>query len=105
MEIANASTYDESVKATWSEPIVIEKTTKIGTRTLDVSEFVKILSVTEENGELVLRVKLCCDDANFVNPKYVIEFLAGKLGIPGERDDYSVCRTAVYLEDGETPFR
>ena len=105
MEIANADAYVESVKATLNEPIVIEKTTKIGTRTLDVSEFVKILSVTEENGELVLRVKLCCDDANFVNPKYVIEFLAGKLGIPGERDDYSVCRTEVYLEDGETPFR
>ena len=105
MEIANADTYVESVKATLSEPIVIEKTTKIGTRTLDVSAYVKILSVTEENGELVLRTKLCCDDTNFVNPKYVIEFLAGKLGIPGERDDYSVCRTAVYLEDGETPFR
>ena len=105
MEIANADTYVESVKATLNEPIVIEKTTKIGTRTLDVSAYVKILSVTEENGELVLRTKLCCDDTNFVNPKYVIEFLAGKLGIPGERDDYSVCRTAVYLEDGETPFR
>ena len=105
MEIANADAYVESVKATLNEPIVIEKTTKIGTRTLDVSAYVKILSVTEENGELVLRTKLCCDDTNFVNPKYVIEFLAGKLGIPGERDDYSVCRTAVYLEDGETPFR
>ena len=105
MEIANASAYVDPVKAALGEPIVIEKTTKIGTRTLDVSEFVKILSVTEENGELVLRTKLCCDDANFVNPKYVIEFIADKLGIPGERDDYSVCRTAVYLEDGETPFR
>jgi radical SAM-linked protein len=105
MEIASAETYVEVVKNTLSEPIVIEKTTKIGTRTLDVSEYVKILSVTEENGELVLRVKLCCDDTNFVNPKYVIEFLAGKLSIPGERDDYSVCRTAVYLADGVTPFK
>ena len=105
MEIANAAAYVEPVKAALNEPIVIEKTTKIGTRTLDVSDFVKILSVTEEEGLLVLRVKLCCDDENFVNPKYVIEFISGKLGIPGERDDYSVCRTAVYKEDGTTPFR
>ena len=105
IEIANAELYVESVKNVLSEPIVIKKTTKIGTRTIDVSEFVKILSVTEENGELVLRAKLCCDDMNFVNPKYIIEFLVGKLGIPGERDDYSVCRTAVYLEDGVTPFK
>ena len=105
MEIANAEAYVDGVTNALNEPIVIEKTTKIGTRTLDVSAFVKVLSVAEENGELVLRVKLCCDDANFVNPKYVIEFLAGKLGVPGERDDYSVCRTAVYLEDGVTLFR
>ncbi len=105
MEIANADTHVEEVSKALQAPIVIEKTTKIGTRTLDVTKFVKILSVTEEEGCLVLRVKLCCDDMNFVNPKYVIDFLAEKTGIPGEKDDYSVCRTAVYREDGTTPFR
>ena len=105
MEIADAEANVETVKNALSEPIVIEKTTKIGTRTLDVSDFVKILSVSEEEGLLVLRVKLCCDDMNFVNPKYVIDFLTRKTGIPGELDDYSVCRTAVYREDGVTPFK
>ena len=104
LEIPQAGERVADVKNALDEPIVIEKTTKIGTRTLDVSEFVKILSVTEENGELVLRVKLCCDDMNFVNPKYIIDFLEKKTGIPGERDDYSVCRTAVYQKDGTTPF-
>ena len=105
MEVAQAETHVEAVKNALAEPIVIEKTTKIGTRTLDVSDFVKILSVSEEEGLLVLRVKLCCDDMNFVNPKYVIDFISRKVGIPGELDDYSVCRTAVYREDGTTPFR
>ena len=105
MEISDAKSRVEDVKNALNEPIVIEKTTKIGTRTLDVSEYAKILSVTEEAGLLVLRVKLCCDDMNFVNPKYIIDFLSRKTGVPGELDDYSVCRTAVYLEDGETPFR
>ena len=105
MEVAQAETHVESVKNALAEPIVIEKTTKIGTRTLDVSDFVKILSVSEEEGLLVLCVKLCCDDMNFVNPKYVIDFISRKVGIPGELDDYSVCRTAVYREDGTTPFR
>ena len=105
MEIADAGARIEDVKAALTEPIVIEKTTKIGTRTLDVSDFVKPLSVSEEEGLLVLRVKLCCDDMNFVNPKYVIDFLTRKTGIPGELDDYSVCRTAVYREDGVTPFQ
>lgn len=104
MEITNAADKAATVETVLKEPIIIEKTTKIGTRTVDVSEYVKLLSVTEENSELVLRVRLCCDDANFVNPKYVIEFIAGKTGIPGEKDDYSVCRTAVYLPDAKTPF-
>ena len=104
IEIADAASKTGSVEAALKEPIVIEKTTKIGTRTVDVSEFVKLISVTEENGELVLRVKLCCDTMNFVNPKYVIDFIAQKTGFPGEKDDYSVCRTAVYFSDGITPF-
>ena len=105
MEISDAKSRVEDVKNALNEPIMIEKTTKIGTRTLDVSEYVKILSVTEEAGLLVLRVKLCCDDMNFVNPKYIIDFLSRKTGVPGELDDYSVCRAAVYREDGTTPFR
>jgi len=104
MEIPNAVERVADVRRALEEPIVIEKTTKIGTRTLDVSAFVKTLGVAQEGEALVLRVKLCCDDMNFVNPKYVIEFLTQKTGVPGERDDYSICRTAVYLEDGETPF-
>ncbi len=104
MEIAGAAEKVSVVETALKAPIVIEKTTKIGTRTVDVSEFVKILSVSEENGELVLKVKLCCDNMNFVNPKYVIEFLEKQTGIPGERDDFSVCRTAVYQADGVTPF-
>ena len=104
MEVKDAATKISAVENALKEPIVIEKTTKIGTRTVDVSEFVKPISVTEEESELVLRVKLCCDTMNFVNPKYVIDFVAEKTGIPGEKDDYSVCRTAVYQPDGITPF-
>lgn len=104
MEIPCAAEYVPDVVCALKDAIVIEKTTKIGTRTVDVTEFVKVLSVCEENGDLVLCVKLCCDDMNFVNPKYIIEFLEKKTGIPGEKNDYSVCRTAVYLPDGKTPF-
>lgn len=104
IEIADAASKIADVENALKEPIVIEKTTKIGTRTVDVSEFVKMLSVTEDQGELVVSVRLCCDTMNFVSPKYVIDFLTQKTGIPGEKDDYSICRTAVYFPDGVTPF-
>ena len=104
IEIADAESKISAVENAMKEQIVIEKTTKIGTRTVDVSEFVKTLSVTAQGEELVLSVRLCCDTVNFVSPKYVIDFLSQKTGIPGEKDDYSICRTAVYFPDGNTPF-
>jgi radical SAM-linked protein len=105
LEIPNAAEAVEPVKEALSGEIVIDKTTKIGTRTIDIAPLTRILSVSEENGELVLRLRLSATTDNYVNPKYIIDFLTAKLGIPGEKDDYTVCRTAVYLADGETIFR
>ena len=105
MEIANPSAMVESVKQALSGEIVIDKTTKIGTRTIDIAPLTRVDDVFEENGELVLRLHLSATTDNYVNPKYIIDFLSTKLGIPGEKDDYTVCRTAVYLADGETIFR
>ena len=105
MEIKDAEAAVEKVKSALSGEIVIDKTTKIGTRTIEISKYVKTLDVKEEEGVLVLSLRLCSDNENFINPRYVIDFLAEKTGILGERDDYTVCRTAVYLADGETAFR
>lgn len=105
MELRNAAELVESVKTALSGEIIVDKTTKIGTRTIDIAPFTRVLSVSEENGELVLRLRLSATTDNYVNPKYVIDFLTAKLGAPDEKDDYTVCRTAVYLADGETIFR
>lgn len=92
------------VKNTLSGEIVVEKTTKIGTRTVDIAPHVKLLSVCAEAETLVLSVRLSCGEQTFVNPKYLIDFLTEKTGVPAERDDVSVCRTEVYFADGITPF-
>ena len=94
----------DAVKKSLSGEIFIEKTTKIGTRTVDIAPYTKLLSVCAEPDAVVLSVRLSCGEQSFVNPKYIIDFLTEKLGIPAERDDVSVCRTEVYFEDGITPF-
>ena len=105
MEIPDAAAWVDPVKNALAGEIVVDKTTKIGTRTIDIAPLTRVLSVSEENGELVLKLRLSATTDNYVNPKYVIDFLTAKLGVPGEKDDYTVCRTAVYREDGETIFR
>lgn len=87
-----------------SGSITVEKTTKTGTRQTDITPYVKILSVMEQSNILALSVRLSCGEQSFVNPKYLIDFLADTIGIPAGEDDYSVCRTEVYFPDGTTPF-
>ena len=100
---SGAATTD-AVRAALSGEIMIEKTTKLGTRTVDVAPHTKLLSVCAEPDAVVLSVRLSCGEQTFVNPKYVVDFLAEKTSVPAERDDVSVCRTEVYFEDGVTPF-
>lgn len=104
-EIPDAASMAEPVRELLSGEIVIDKTTKIGTRTVDITSLVRVLDVTVEDEKLVLKLRLSADDASYVNPKYIVELMISKLGIPGEKDDYTVCRTAVYCKDGETIFR
>lgn len=95
---------EERVREALSGPIPVEKTTKAGTRTVDIAPYGKLLAVKSASGEIVLSVRLSCEEKTFVNPRYILEFLTQKLGFPSERDDYTVCRTEVYFLDGETPF-
>lgn len=94
----------DMVERAMSGNIVVEKTTKIGTRTVDIAPHVKLLSAAAEPEALVLLVRLSCGEQTFVNPKYIVDFLSERIGLPAERDDVSVCRMEVYFEDGITPF-
>ncbi len=105
LEIPEAAAWVEKVKKALSGPIVVEKTGKAGAKTVDMAPLTRVLAVEEDNGELVLKLRLCAMTESYVNPKYIIDHLTATLGIPGEKDDYTVCRTAVYRADGETIFR
>ena len=95
---------EQRIREVLSGPLPVEKTTKAGTRTVDIAPHVKLLSVGSAPGEIMLAVRLSCEEKTFVNPKYILEFLTEHIGFPSERDDYSVCRTEVYFSDGTTPF-
>ena len=103
-ETADAAALAEKIKEALSGPIVVEKTTKIGTRTVDMAPYTKLVS--SEPAEGGLKMKLCLSAAGdtYVNPRYIIDFLTEKTGYPSEDDDYTVCRTAAYLADGKTLF-
>lgn len=95
----------DTAREALSGEMIIEKIGKAGAYTLDIAPLIRLREAKNEGDSLVLMLMLSCDEQNFVNPKYVLDILTQRTSIPGERDDYTICRTEVYFADGITPFR
>ena len=93
----------DGVKELFSGEIIVTKTTKAGTKEVDISPLCDIVSVGCENGETTVRALLSCGENSFVNPKYIVERLAGNIKELSDAD-YTVCRTRVFMPDKETEF-
>lgn len=93
------------IKALFSGPVVVRKTTKTGTKDIDISPLCDIVSCLFKNGETVITALLSCGENSFVNPKYIIEHITANIPDVLSGGDYTVCRTAVYMPDKKTEFR
>ncbi|NLB15673.1 MAG: DUF2344 domain-containing protein [Clostridiales bacterium] len=79
----------EALKA----PVVVLKRTKSGEKEADISQFIKRAEI--ENG--VLRLVLCADQQNYLNPDYPAKYMG--------LEDYSVMRRRLFLKDSVTEFK
>ena len=87
------------------QPLVVLKRTKSGEKDVDISAQIKNVQVTLEEGELVIRARLCADSAGFLNPEYLVKVLIRECGILSAdptKEAYSILRTAVLC--GEEQF-
>ncbi len=107
-----SETTAEALTVLYTNPLVITKKSKSGDKEVDISPFLRDLHierVTGENGEvsLLLRVSLCADNANFLNPEYLLR-AAEAHGVVSFADPnaawYRILRTDLLLSDGVTPF-
>ena len=85
--------------------VLITKTTKAGTKEIDISPLCSIVSSEYKDGEIDVCAVLSCGENSFVNPKYVIEHIVSKYPDLLDGGDYSVCREKVFADGGETEFR
>ena len=95
----------DRIRGLFSGEVVVEKTTKTGTKEIDISPLCDILSCVYENGDIVVTSLLSCGENSFVNPKYIIEHITKSIPDILEGGDYTVCRTGVYMPDKITEFR
>ena len=97
---------EKAKTALTAEEINVEKfSKKTGAKTVNIAGGVRFCSAELEGNILTVRAKLSCDDATFVNPKYVSETLACAMPEAFACAEEEVCRMEVYLADGETLFK
>ena len=96
--------------AMYSAPLVMTKHTKSGDKDVDISPLIKTAHTVfdEATGELHLRAILSADNANFLNPEYLIRAAERNLGLVFDDPAsawYQIIRTDLLLCDGITPFQ
>ena len=93
-------------KALSADEIIIEKFSKKGEpKRVNIAGGIRFVGAELEGGVLFVRAKLSCDDASFVNPKYIGETLAAAMPVAFAGAEEETCRMAVYLAGGETLFK
>ena len=106
MEAVGADTSsEEKIKAVFAAPMVIEKNSKAGIKTVDIAPLCELAECRAEGDKISLRLLLSSTENEFVNPRFPIECISKALDeIPADADT-DICRTAVYLADKKTYFR
>ncbi|MBO5110718.1 MAG: DUF2344 domain-containing protein [Clostridia bacterium] len=97
----------EKVKALFSHELMIEKETKRGSKTLDLSATILSLDARFEDGVLKIATVLPASNDQYINPELLISAMQTHLsllcGNPME-ESCELTRTEVYLADGVTVF-
>ena len=99
-----------ALDAMFASPLTVTKKTKSGDRETDISPFILKTESTydAENGILLLHAVLCADNANFLNPEYLLRAAESRLGLCFDDPAaawYETIRTDLFLADGVTPFQ
>lgn len=96
---------EEKIKAVFAAPMIIEKNSKAGPKTVDIAPMCDLVSCTCVGDFIKLDLLLSSTENEFVNPRFPIECISRAASeIPSDADS-DICRTAVYLEDKKTYFR
>lgn len=94
----------EKIKDLFEGQVIVSKTTKTGTKEIDISSLCDIESIIKCDAGIEISVLLSCGENTFVNPKHIIDKIEEKMPELLSGGDYTVCREAVFLSDKTTPF-
>lgn len=83
--------------------VVVDKKSKSGIKTVDISPLMDVVSVEKSEEGLVIVLLLCCDELNFVGPNIPVKYLTDKIGSLSDVE-FTIKRKKVLLSDKKTSF-
>lgn len=99
----------DAVNELFSRPeILMMKRSKAGDKEVNIIPYIKRLEAKYEDERLVINTVLSANSQNYLNPEFIVNAIRRELGVLPEditKNLYSIMRTSVLCEDGETPFR
>ena len=93
------------IKALFDGDIIVSKTTKTGTREINIAPLSSLLSCEYKNGGIEILSRLSCGENSFINPKHIIEHISANIPNVLDGGDYTVCRENVWFADKITEFK
>ena len=105
----NSADTASALDALFSKPLILTKKSKAGDRDTDITPFIKSAHTDFDptTGEMTLHCLLCADNANFLNPEYLMRGAERELGLTFDDPTsawYETIRTDIFLQDGVTSF-
>ena len=105
----NSAETASALDALFSSPLILTKKSKAGDRDTDITPFIKSAKTEFDvkTGLMTIHCLLCADNANFLNPEYLMRGAARDLGLTFDDPTsawYETVRTDIFLTDGTTPF-
>ena len=84
-------------------PVYIEKQSKSGIKTIDITERIHSASFIGDKDALFIKARLCADNALFLNPELLVRAFAQNPST-AIHEDYAILRTEIYQKDGVSRF-
>ena len=94
-----------AIEEMFRSPVVMMKKSKSGEREVDITTLMRSLRTEVGEGTLTVTAVTAAEQANYLNPEYIVQAVEGKFGVSGERGWHVITRTKQFLEDGETEFQ
>ncbi|MBR6917806.1 MAG: TIGR03960 family B12-binding radical SAM protein, partial [Clostridia bacterium] len=95
----------EKIEELFRSPVVLMKRSKSGEKEVDITRYIKEISVRPTDDGIVISAVTSVDSENYLNPEYIMTAVNNAFDVEGANGYHIIIRRRLLLEDGVTEYR